>query len=125
MKGQLRLSPLTESRNIVWNAVSSPYVVTKSAKPICWLESPSKVKSERVGDWKKDTLLSAFWYVQVSTDETAANMKIVKIEIGGYMFPMLENSRALKTFDKLMSKTLQLLLLRLQLQRSQGRHEAI
>jgi hypothetical protein len=103
-KGGLKLFPLTEMRNIAWKSIASPFMVTKSAKPVAWLERPSMYSGANAGNWKGSIVVAGFWYVELSQDDTAVNMKLVKVNISGYMFPMMENMKAIKKHDKLVLK---------------------
>jgi hypothetical protein len=104
-RGQLTLFPLTDLKNVVSKQMGTSQVVSLAGKPICYLEEPSKVKTESTAGFRKESVVSAFWWVKIATDDADVNMKVSKhVTEAGYSFPVLENCKALKEFDLLMVK---------------------
>lgn len=103
-KGELKFFPATELNKLVLTSGSSPYFVTKegvASKAVVYLDPPHRVKSETGTDWKNNVHFSAFWWVAKTHDSSEVNMKQIKFEVKGYVFPAFENTKALKAFDSL------------------------
>ena len=100
-KGALKLVPLTEAKNVVFKTASSKIQVMQGSQRICFLEPPAKARTETECDWAPNTIFAGFWWVKAVSSEEEANMRIVKMTHNDYSFMVYENTKGLKTFDKL------------------------
>ena len=96
----LKLIPITYMQNIVSTSLTSKTVVTGKGKQF-YLEAPPKAKGTDVAEFAKGTMFAAYWHVATTEDEKEANMKYIKMKVDEFTFQILQNSKALQPFDKL------------------------
>jgi len=106
-KGALQLFPLTDLKNFVFKQMGSSFLISKDNRPVCYLEGQAKVRSHLVEEWKPETIMSGFFWVKSTSDDKEVNMKLSKVSINGYSFPIMENTKLLKEFDILCFKASQ------------------
>ena len=106
-KGALKLVPMTELSRIhiiTAKVANSNAVIAMTAEGDHHefnLTAPMRPPKEDEKEWKPEHVFAAFWWVQKSTDESEVNMKLTKVRSSEFSVPLLENTKALKAFDKL------------------------
>ena len=96
----LKLIPVTYLQNIVPKSLTSKTIVTGQGKHF-YLEAPPKARGTDPAGFAKGTMFAAYWSVGTTDDENEANMKYVKMQVPDFTFQILQNSKALQPFDKL------------------------
>ena len=100
--GKLQLGPFTELSRLVAKSVTTTYVATGAGEYSNWfIDAPQRPKTDDVESWPDRSLFSAFWSVKTGP-KSEANMKIVKMKVQHYTFPVLQNSKAIKKGTVLM-----------------------
>ena len=97
-KGALKLVPITDISKIVSKSGSSTTVVSGPEQFV--LEAPLRPKDADTKGWK-DSVFSAYWWVRETSEElTECNLKLTKVKSGQWTFPVMENTKAIKAFDR-------------------------
>jgi hypothetical protein len=100
IKGALMLIPATSLDKIVFKSATSTALV-KYAGAECYLEPPRRPANSDTDEWKKDIIMAAYWWVKTSSDQSSSNMKWARIDKNGVSIPVIENTKKLTAFDKL------------------------
>ena len=64
--------------------------------------APPRVTSNPNGQVPEDAWFVPYWWVGTTDNEGMANMKMVAGKVGEVTFPILQNSQAIKPFEKLL-----------------------
>ena len=106
-KGELVLVPVVPLSNIVSNKPSSchvplgAYKVTGAGSVSFYAVPPQKPREGAADDKLAELLITGFFWVADTFDETLANMKIVNIKENGITVPTLQNSKKIEANRKL------------------------
>ena len=66
------------------------------------LSGQCRVSKPDVSAWKPESLISGYWWVGHSEDETDVNLRQVRVKFGDhYSIMCYENAKAIKPFEKL------------------------
>jgi hypothetical protein len=65
------------------------------------LEPPRRPANSDTDEWKKDIIMAAYWWAKTSSDQGSSNMKWTRIDKNGVSIPVIENTKKLTAFDKL------------------------
>ena len=66
------------------------------------MDSPTKPKIDNPLEWNTDVMISTFFMVEPTGFPEAVNMKLTKVQLGEWTFTMLENTKKLKPWDRVM-----------------------
>ena len=99
-KGVLKLAPLAGVANIHIDKPGGQPVQATADSQSVWITGPPKTTRE--DDVAKATYIP-FWWVEVVSDESKANMKYAKVSVAGsgVSFPVLQNYRAVAKNERL------------------------
>lgn len=100
-KSALKLVPVTELGKVTSKPWSGMVTVVNNKGATFVLDAPNRPKTNDKAEWKKDKVLSAFWWVKTSSVQSECNMKIVKAKIDSFTFQCMESSRNIKAWEKL------------------------
>ena len=100
-KSSLSLVPVTELGKVTSKAGSGMTTVVGNKGALFVLDAPNRPKTNTKEEWKKDHVLSAFWWVKSSSVQSECNMKLVKCKVDNFTFQCMENSKVIKAWEKL------------------------
>ena len=101
-KGELRLCPVTEYNKLLASQGNSVFFASKAgSQSIFYIDAPQKPKVEAATQWRKDCMCAAFWWTKKIQEPSEVTFKVVKIESHGWIFPVLENTKAVKEGDSI------------------------
>jgi len=101
-KGELVLLPTTVLQKISLSVIAKA-AVTVDVRPYTFsIEAPAKPSTTDVSRWGKNVMISGYWWVGTTSDQSMANMVISKKTQASLTIPALVNSRALKIDEVLM-----------------------
>ena len=105
-KNKLWLIPTTDIGRIVpvrcgLKSGSSPTATSALHKFV--LDAPMRGTKPPTAEapWDKKVVMSAFWWIKTTDDQAEGNLKRVTKSVGDWTFDILENSKAIKPFEKL------------------------
>ncbi len=98
--GDLVLVPLTDSSKVLLKSSTAKVTMT-SGNTTLYLEAPAKPKGLDATEWRKDTIVAAYWSVKTTDKKAESNLKVRKINDGVYTISAYVNTKVLNAFDKL------------------------
>ena len=100
-KGEMWLVPATEIGRASLKSGTST-TLASSDKFKFFLDSPQRPKAPPATDdpWKKDTIMSAYWWVKTSEVQSESNLKVANSKVEQFTSHVLENTKAIKPYDK-------------------------
>ena len=99
--GKLQLLPFTDMDKIMQKSSTSRHFASHKLGQL-YLESPVKPKSDDMEAWSGDTLASPFFMVEPTGVASAANVKLSKLTLGLWTFPVFSNPKPIEAWDRLM-----------------------
>ncbi len=96
-KHTLKLAPLTIVSNLSSEKKQSSVLITIGGVSVYATQPPKPDKNEKL----KEFTFAPFWWVEKTTIEEDANMKLVSVKVDDVSFPALQNIRALHKKEKL------------------------
>ena len=97
----MNLVPVTEPGKIALKSSTSTALVTAGESVQFYLEAPMRATTDATDEWKKVIVFSPYWWAKKSSDEKECNLKVKKQTVGEFTFPILENYKGIKAFEKL------------------------
>ncbi len=79
-------------------------VEVKIGMDTLYLTEPVKPRTSQPADWRNEVVIVPYWWVGFTTNKDEANMvaKVIKDKGRSLSFPILVNSRALPTAERLL-----------------------
>ena len=101
-KGKLQLAPITDMNKLAIKSMTSWAIATGTrGHRNFYLEQPTRPRGDSVDEWPKQFIAAAFWSVVELQDNVNVNMKLSKLKVNCYTFPIWENSKSLEAGQKL------------------------
>jgi hypothetical protein len=101
-KGELKLVPSTDFMSKI-SLVQNGGVEVLCKPRAVYISGPTPCnKTADLGEWNKTTVVSAYWWVINTSEESEANMNVQVLSQDGFAFPCLTNSKPLRLWDKLL-----------------------